>query len=273
MQQLKCTSCTTLNQPGETVCRECGASLIATSVVTPIATVAPVAAFAADAAVVPVAHIAPVAPIVERAPVMIIDRGMSDQAKILTALFSIIGLVLIGVAFYAWSESNRSEDQLERARTERSDRSAGIATPVAAPAATPTVIVTTPAPTSSTTGPAPDVVAASHQEVAAYVSNAEPLLREWRNGVTFVESAEAAQIAQTVSTLRDLEGRIADLTPPAAAVGVHRRLMTSMRNMLIEITSAAAGRTAFANSEGYVAARKAFDTAVQECTSLRSAVS
>ena len=267
MQQLKCTSCTTLNQPGETVCRECGASLIATSVVTPVAAVAPVAA------VVPVAHIAPVAPIVERAPVMIVDRGMSDQAKILTALFSIVGLVLIGVAFYAWSESNRSEDQLERARTERSDRSAGIATPVAAPAATPTVIVTTPAPTSSTTGPAPDVVAASHQEVAAYVSNAEPLLREWRDGVTFVESAEAAQIAQTVSTLRDLEGRIADLTPPAAAVGVHRRLMTSMRNMLIEITSAAAGRTAFANSEGYVAARKAFDEAVQECTSLRSAVS
>ena len=77
MQQLKCTSCTTLNQPGETVCRECGASLIATSVVTPVAAVAPVAA------VVPVAHIAPVAPIVERAPVMIVDRGMSDQAKIL----------------------------------------------------------------------------------------------------------------------------------------------------------------------------------------------
>ena len=240
MQQLKCTSCTTLNQPGETVCRECGASLIATSVVTPIATVAPVAA------VVPVAHIAPVAPIVERAPVMIVDRGMSDQAKILTALFSIVGLVLIGVAFYAWSESNRSEDQLERARTERlgrPDRTAGIAAPVAAPAATPTVIVTPPAPTGSTTGPAPDVVAASHQEVAAYVSNAEPLLREWRNGVTFVESAEAAQIAQTVSTLRDLEGRIADLPTRAAGVGIHSRRMTAMRNMVIEITCGAAGRT------------------------------
>jgi hypothetical protein len=261
MQQLKCPSCTTFNQAGETVCRECGASLIATSVVAPVA------------AVVPVAQIAPAAPIVEPAPVMMVDRGMSDQAKVLTALFAVVGLVLVGVAFYAWSESNRSQDQLERARSERSDRPAPIGAPVTAPAVLPTVIVTTPAPTVATTGVAPEVVTANHQEVATYVSTAEPLLREWRDGVTFVESAEVVQIAQTVSTLRDLEGRIANLTPPAAAVGVHGRLLTSMRNILIEITSAAAGRTAIANSEGYVAARRAFDEAVLECTTLRSAVS
>lgn len=265
MQNLTCPSCTTVNSLGETVCRECGAALVSTAVVAPVAIVQPETQFA------PVAQ---VSPIVERSPVMVVDRGMSDQAKILTALFTIVGLVLIGVAFYAWSESNRSQDQLERARIERERRPLGSAPPASAPAAPAPVIITTPAPTTVT---APSSTAdsgiADSREIAAYVSSVEPMLQMWREGVSRTETSDNAQVTGAINTLRDVESRIAGLNPPAAAAGVHGRLLTSMRNMLNEITSAAEGRTASANSEGYLAARKAFDAAASECGALRSALS
>ncbi len=262
MQQFNCPSCTTVSQPGDTVCRECGATLISTAVVAPAA------------AVVPVAHVAHVSPIVERAPVMVVDRGMSDQAKVLTAIFTIVGLVLVGVAFYAWSESNRSQDQLERARLEHAGRPLGSGTQVSTPAAPSPVVITTPSPTVVTMpGSSPDSGSAEPREIAAYVSSVEPILQQWRDGVSRTETADSAQIASAVGALRDAESRIVGLNPPAAAAGAHGRLLTAMRNMLIEITAAADGRTALANSEGYVAARKAFDAAASECAALRSALS
>lgn len=265
MQNLTCPSCTTVNSLGETVCRECGAALVSTAVVVPAAIVQPEAQFA------PVAQ---VSPIVERSPVMVVDRGMSDQAKILTALFTIVGLVLVGVAFYAWSESNRSQDQLERARIEREHRPLGSGAPVSAPSTPAPVIITTPAPTTVTMpGSTADSGISDSREIAAYVSSIDPLLQMWREGVSRTETADNTQVAGAINTLRDVESRIVGMNPPPAAAGVHGRLLTAMRNMLIEITSAADGRTALANSEGYLAARKAFDAAASECTALRSALS
>lgn len=246
MQQLRCASCGAENLPGQTVCGGCGV------------------AFAAS----PVVVHDPVAP---SSTVVVDDRGMSDAAKIVTCLFAIIAVVIVGVVFYQLGQSRQSESELERARLESARTGTG-----SRPATTPTspsapVVVTTPVPSPTvitTTTPAGSTTA--DDAVAQYKASMDPVLRRWRDAILAAEAASGANLETAINALREVERSASMVTPPTAGSRVHSRLQTAMQTLIREFSEAARKQTAVTNSPTYVESREQFDAVAAEIEALNS---
>ncbi len=242
MQQLKCASCGAINGVGATTCSNCGLALQA-------------AAFAVPTRDVPAA--------------VIVDRGMSDQAKIVTALLGIVGAVVIGLLFYQWGQWHQSQTDLDRASAERTNRTIDNTAPATSQTAPAPVIVTTPAPSIVTTTSPSESDPTAQRDLSAYVSSMEPLLKSWREGIRIAETAQGTQLATAISNLADVERRAELVSPPSAAADAHNRMIRAMRTMVDELTTASQQQTAIAQSTSYLQARNDFELATTEYDALR----
>lgn len=244
MQQLKCVSCGVINDPGQTVCGGCGTALVATP-------------YVVHDNVIP-------------STVVVEDRGMSDAAKILTGLFAVLAVVIVGVLFYQFGQANQSESELERARLEQA-RTGSSARPSATPATPAPIIVTTPAQPSTviTTAPAGTPPAAD-DSVQQYKAAMDPILRRWNDAVLAAEAASGANLESAIAALREVERSSSMVNAPPAASRVHGRLSTAMQALINEFSEAARKQTAVANSTTYVESRKQFDSVAAEIEALNN---
>lgn len=243
MQQLKCAACGVINNPGQTVCEGCGTALVASPYVAP------------DPGI--------------PSTVVVEDRGMSDAAKILTGLFVVVGLVIVGVLFFQWGQASQSETELERARLEQSREGSAARSPTT-PATSPApIIVTTPAQPPTVITPAPAGSASPADEaVGQYKSSVDPVLRRWHDALLAAEAASGANLESAIAAMREVERSASMVTPPAAGERVHARLLGAMQALISEFTEAARKQTAVTNSTTYVESRKQFDAVVAEIEAL-----
>lgn len=247
MQQLKCASCGVVNSPGQTVCEGCGTALVATP-------------YVVHDQVIP------------SSTVVVDDRGMSDAAKILTGLFTVVALVIVGVLFYQWGQADKSESELERARLERArDGNPRSTTPAATTSPAP-IIVTTPAqsPTVITTTTPGSSTAPTDEAVNQYKSSMDPVLRRWRDSLRTAEAASGANLAAAITAMREVERSAASMTPPASGSRVHTRLLSAMQALINEFTEAARKQTAVSNSTTYSESLRQFDEIASEIEALSS---
>jgi hypothetical protein len=243
MQQLKCAACGVINTAGQTVCVGCGTALVAPLYVEPD-------------------RVIPSTVVVE-------DRGMSDAAKILTGLFVVVGLVIVGVLFFQWGQVSQSETELERARLEQT-RDGSTARPTPPPATSPApIIVTTPAQPPTVITPAPSGSPSPTDEaINQYKSAMDPVLRRWHDAFLAAEAASGANLESAIAAMREVERSASMVTPPDAGQRVHARLMGAMQALISEFTEAARKQTAVTNSPTYVESRKQFDAVVSEIEAL-----
>ena len=243
MQQLKCAACGVINTLGQTVCEGCGIALVATPYVVPDR--------------------------VSPSTVFVEDRGMSDAAKILTGLFVVVALIVVGVLFFQWGRASQSETELERARLEQS-REGGAARSPTTPTTSPApVIVTTPAPPPTVITPAPAGSASpSDEAIGLYKSAMDPVLRRWHDALLAAEAASGANLESAIAAMREVERSTSMVTPPASGQRVHARLLGAMQALISEFTEAARKQTAVTNSTTYVESRKQFDAVVAEIEAL-----
>ncbi len=248
MQTLKCASCGVDNLPGQTVCEGCGIALVATPYVVQEQLIPP------------------------SSTVVVESRGMSDAAKILTGLFAVVALVIVGVLFYQWGQADQSESELERARLERArDANPRSTTPPSSTTSPAPVIVTTPAQPTVITTTTPDASSVTADEsINAYKSSMDPVLRRWRDSVLAAEAASGTGLESAITAMREVERSASMVTPPAAGSRVHSRLLGAMQSLISEFTEAARKQTAVSNSATYAESRKQFDAIAAEIEALRS---
>lgn len=243
MQQFQCAVCGVVNTPGQTVCEGCGTALAA-------------APYAEPDRGIPSA-------------VFVEERGMSDAAKILTGLFVVVGLVIVGVLFFQWGQSSQSDTELERARLEQSREGSSArspATPTTSPAP---IIVTTPAQPPTVITPAlAGSPSPADEAIGAYKSALDPVLRRWDDAIMAAEAASGANLETAVTAMREVERSASLVTPPAAGQRVHARLLGAMQALISEFSEAARKQTAVTNSPTYVESRKQFDAVVSEIGAL-----
>jgi hypothetical protein len=201
--------------------------------------------------------------------VIVEDRGMSDAAKILTGLFVVVGLVIVGVLFFQWGQASQSETELERARLDQSREVSPVrssTTPTTSPAP---VIVTTPALPPTVITPAPAGSGSLTDEaIGQYKSSMDPVLRRWHGALLAAEAASGANLESAITAMREVERSASMVTPPAAGQRVHARLLGAMQALVSEFTEAARKQTAVTNSTTYVESRKQFDAVVAEIEAL-----
>lgn len=245
MQLFKCASCGVINSPGQTVCEGCGTALVASP-------------YVAQENVVPTST------------VVVEDRGMSDAAKILTGLFVVVGLVMVGVLFFQWGQASQSDAELERARLDQS-RAGSSARPSSPSTTTPApVVITTPAQPPAVITPTPGGTPSPvSEEIGQYKSAMDPLLRRWRDSLRAAEAASGANLESAITALREVERSTSMVTPPAAGSRVHSRLLSAMQALINEFTEAARKQTAVSNSATYAESLEQFDAVAAEIEALR----
>jgi hypothetical protein len=250
MAEVKCASCGALNPSGATVCQGCGASLASPPYVVP-----------ADAVVPPAQD-----------TVVVEGSRMSQPAVLLLSLLVLIALVIGGILMYQIGKTNT--EMTVRDRDERSASAQPVPQPAPAEPVTtapPPVIITQPAPAglppTTATMPVPAAPAAGQspvdearaRECARYAAQIDPLVQEWKTGVSVAQTTPSGSLAPIVTQLQSIQQRVSRMTPPPCASAAQSHLLKAMSATIDALDSAAQNDTNLLTSEAFAHAQELFD--------------
>jgi hypothetical protein len=250
MEQPKCLSCGYVNLPGDAMCRECGAALTAANT-----------AVVAEPAFVPPPS----------DTVVVTRNGMSQSAIMATFLLGLVGLIVVGVLMYQWGKAEGQDDEdLARARTERTDRDVRpVSTTTSSPAPAPVVttspppapvVVPVPGPPQPVYVPSSPVQSSGTRDAAVvtYVSTLDPMLDDWKGLLTTAETQTGDDLSQSLDRLRDVQRQVTRIQAPTAAASVHGRLLTAMTAIIDALANGSPGGGFPTDSEAYRQATELF---------------